>query len=151
MRSENDNSDQNSLEVNITANNYYGGKILCRSKPSLDVEDAKKDSRLIAMFGQADVNTKMTALAQGYEDIDLPKKVKVLAVFVAVLAAIGVIMTLLGEASERLRQLLFKASRSPGSIHTTSLEDALSSASVYLTLPYLTFQTEIISREIHSY
>lgn len=102
MRSENDNSDQNSLEVKITASNYYGGKILCRSKPSLDVEDAKKDSRLIAMFGQADVNSKMTALAQGYEDIDLPKKVKGLAVFLAVLAAIGVIMTLVGEASESI-------------------------------------------------
>ena len=77
MRSENNDSGQNSLEVEITANNYYGGKILCWSKPSVNVENAKNDSRLIAMFGQADVNTKMTALAQGYGDIDYPKMVKV--------------------------------------------------------------------------
>ena len=73
----NDNANQDSLKVEISSRNYYSGKILLCSKPSIDVETAKNDSRLIAMFGQAEVNTKMTALAQGYEDIDLPKTVKV--------------------------------------------------------------------------
>ena len=85
-------SEQNSSKIEITARNYYGGKIIMRSKPSLDVENARNDSRLIAIFGQAEVNTKMTALAQGYEDIDIPKQVKGLGFFCAMLA-VGLTIT----------------------------------------------------------
>lgn len=74
-------------------NGYHLGKV--GTPPALDVSTGRNHPRLVQLFGQEDVNKKMDELEDGYTNISMPKRQKIVS---GVLAGFCVILLIIANS-----------------------------------------------------